>query len=74
MQTKEEKMIEKWIPFGFMIGTVIGMALVFINDDIIYLVYGIVGGLLFSILGPTIFSGEKIEFTTKKNKKNKKKN
>lgn len=24
VQTKEEKMIEKWIPFGFMIGTVIG--------------------------------------------------
>ena len=56
---KEEKNIEKFLPFGVMIGIVAGSILGVIIDNMMFLLYGTCGGLLFGILIGTIASNGK---------------
>ena len=46
VETKEDKAIGTWMPIGVMIGTVVGCILSFKYDDMMFIGYGSVGGLL----------------------------
>ena len=43
---KEEKYIAKYLPFGVMIGIVVGSILGLALDNLIYIAYGSCGGLI----------------------------
>lgn len=55
-EEKEEKAINKWLPIGLMIGTVIGIFCNFAFDNLMYLGYGIAGGLIIGIFIASIVS------------------
>ena len=72
VETKEDKAIGTWMLIGVMIGTVVGMMLSFVNDDIIFLGGGSVAGLLVgSLLGTIDTEGIVIKVGTAKKKKKK---
>ena len=72
VETKEDKTIGTWMLIGVMIGTVVGMMLSFVNDDIIFLGGGSVAGLLVgSLLGTIATEGIVIKVGTAKKKKKK---
>ena len=74
VETKEDKAIGTWIPIGVMIGTAVGCILSFKYDDMMFIGYGSVGGLLLgTIIGSVLSEGDiKIEFKKSKRKKKKK--
>ena len=67
---KESKTTEMWIPIGLMIGTVVGFILSFDYDDMMFVVYGSVVGLLFGAVLGSILSQKNIKIELKKKKKN----
>ena len=74
VETKEDKAIGTWMPIGVMIGTVVGCILSFKYDDMMFIGYGSVGGLLLvTIVRSILLEGDiKIEFKKSKRKTKKK--
>ncbi|MBQ9834011.1 MAG: hypothetical protein IJO33_02330 [Bacilli bacterium] len=73
VETKEDKAIGTWMPIGVMIGTVVGCILSFKYDDMMFIGYGSVGGLLLGIIVGSILSEGDIKIEFKKSKRKTKK-
>lgn len=74
IETKEEKALGTWLSIGVMVGTLVGCILSFNYDDMMFIGYGSVGGLLLgTIIGSILSEGNiKIEFKKSKGKTKKK--
>lgn len=55
-EEKEEKALNKWMPIGVMIGTLIGIFCNFAFDNLMCLGYGAGGGLIIGIFIASIVS------------------
>ena len=71
VETKEDKAFVTWLPIGVMAGTLVGCILSFYFDDMMFIGYGSVGGLLLGTLIGSILSEGDIKIELKKSKRKK---
>lgn len=55
-EEKEEKALNKWLPICMMLGTVVGLFCNFAFDNLMYLGYGICGGLFLGTIIACVIS------------------
>ena len=68
-ESKEDKALGTWLPIGVMVGTLVGCILSFNYNDMMFIGYGSIGGLLLGTMIGSILSEGNIKIEFKKIKK-----